>query len=148
MRFVKATGVDALAVSIGTVHGLIPKGYTPELQLELLKEIASVVEVPLVLHGGSGTPEDAVAEACHSGIHKVNISSEFKHAYYQSVKEFVTENPTAVSPTLTLKQAVKEVKKVVERKLNVFGAVGMSRYYGKAKPFGAEAAERKTTIKE
>ena len=148
VRFVKDTGVDALAVSIGTVHGLIPKGYTPELQLELLKDIAKAVEVPLVLHGGSGTPEDAVSQACHGGIHKVNISSEFKHAYYQSVKAFVTENPTAVSPTLTLKQAVEEVKKVVERKLYVFGAAGMSQYYADAKPFGAVAAERKTTIKE
>ena len=148
VRFVKDTGVDALAVSIGTVHGLIPKGYTPKLQLDLLREIAKATEAPLVLHGGSGTPEDAVAQACRSGIHKVNISSEFKHAYYQSVKEFITANPTAVSPTLTLKQAVQEVKKVVERKLNVFGAVGMSKYYEDAKPFGAEADECKTTIKE
>ena len=57
-RFVEDTGVDALAVSIGTVHGILPKGYVPKLQLELLKELAAAVPVPLVLHGGSGTPHD------------------------------------------------------------------------------------------
>lgn len=54
-RFVEDTGVDALAVSIGTVHGILPKGYVPKLQLGLLKELAAAVPVPLVLHGGSGT---------------------------------------------------------------------------------------------
>ncbi len=128
-RFYRDTGVDALAVSIGTVHGLLPKNFVPELQLERLKEIAAAVDVPLVLHGGSGTPEDQVAAACCSGICKLNISSEFKNAYYQSVYRFVGENPTVVSPTLVLKDAVQQVKSVVHRKLTVCGAVHKSGYY-------------------
>lgn len=123
-RFCRDTGVDALAVSIGTVHGLLPKGFTPTLQQDRLRDIARAVDVPLVLHGGSGTPEDQVAAACRNGISKVNISSEFKHAYYQSVQRFIARNPTAVSPTLVLREAVEEVKRVVHTKLTVFGAVG------------------------
>lgn len=129
VRFVKDTGVDALAVSIGTVHGLLPKGYIPHLNLELLEEIRDAVDIPLVLHGGSGTPEEKVAQACRKGIRKVNISSEFKHAYYQSVKDFVIENPTKVSPTLTCKQAVQEVKKVICKKITAFGSADTLQYY-------------------
>lgn len=130
-RFVEDTGVDALAVSIGTVHGILPKEYVPKLQLGLLKELAAAVPVPLVLHGGSGTPHDEVAAACRTGIHKVNISSEFKHAYYQSVREFVTNHPTLVSPTLVLKDAVQEVRNVAGTKMQVLGSAGKSHCYRK-----------------
>lgn len=130
-RFVEDTGVDALAVSIGTVHGILPKGYVPKLQLGLLKELAGAVPVPLVLHGGSGTPHDEVAAACRTGIHKVNISSEFKHAYYQSVREFVTNHPTLVSPTRVLKDAVQEVRNVAGTKMQVLGSTGKSHCYRK-----------------
>lgn len=130
-RFVEDTGVDALAVSIGTVHGILPKGYVPKLQLKLLKELAAAAPVPLVLHGGSGTPHDEVAAACRTGIHKVNISSEFKHAYYQSVSEFVTNHPTLVSPTLVLKDAVQEVKNVAGTKMKVLGCAGKAHCYRK-----------------
>lgn len=130
-RFVEDTGVDALAVSIGTVHGILPKGYVPKLQLELLKELAAAVPVPLVLHGGSGAPHDEVAAACRTGIHKVNISSEFKHAYYQSVREFVEHHPTLVSPTLVLKDAVQEVRKVAGTKMQVLGCAGKAHCYNK-----------------
>lgn len=129
--FVEDTGVDALAVSIGTVHGILPKGYVPKLQLGLLKELAAAVPVPLVLHGGSGTPHDEVAAACRTGIHKVNISSEFKHAYYQSVREFVTNHPTLVSPTRVLKDAVQEVRNVAGTKMQVLGSTGKSHCYRK-----------------
>lgn len=130
-RFVEDTGVDALAVSIGTVHGILPKEYVPKLQLGLLKELAAAVPVPLVLHGGSGTPHDEVAAACRTGIHKVNISSEFKRAYYQSVREFVTNHPTLVSPTLVLKNAVQEVRNVAGTKMQVLGSAGKSHCYRK-----------------
>ena len=128
-QFIIDTGVDALAVSIGTVHGLLPQGFVPQLQLSLLKEIAAVVPVPLVLHGGSGTPHGEVSTACKMGIHKVNISSEFKNAYYQSVKEFVSENPTVVSPTQVLKNAVRRVRQVVGTKMQVLNSVGKVRFY-------------------
>ena len=78
-EFVRQTGVDCLAVAIGTAHGFYTR--PPVINIARLKEIASVVDIPLVLHGGSGTPEDKVAEACANGIAKVNICTEFIAAY-------------------------------------------------------------------
>ena len=78
-EFVRQTGVDCLAVAIGTAHGFYTR--PPVINIARLKEIAAVVDIPLVLHGGSGTPEDKVAEACANGIAKVNICTEFIAAY-------------------------------------------------------------------
>lgn len=78
-RFVEETGIDALAVAIGTAHGFYK--YTPKINIERLKKIAEKVRIPLVLHGGSGTPEDKVVEAINNGIAKVNICTEFVSAY-------------------------------------------------------------------
>ena len=78
-QFVKDTGIDCLAVAIGTAHGFYTK--PPVINIKRLEEIAALVDIPLVLHGGSGTPEDKVAEACVNGIAKVNICTEFIAAY-------------------------------------------------------------------
>lgn len=78
-QFVKDTGIDCLAVAIGTAHGFYTK--PPVINIKRLEEIAAVVDIPLVLHGGSGTPEDKVADACERGIAKVNICTEFIAAY-------------------------------------------------------------------
>ena len=73
--FVQMTNVDALAIAIGTAHGFYTT--TPHINIPKLKEIAKVVDIPLVLHGGSGTPEDQVRQAIQNGISKVNICTEF-----------------------------------------------------------------------
>lgn len=78
-RFVELTGVDALAVAIGTAHGLYTR--PPRINIDRLKEIAAKVNIPLVLHGGSGTPADKVEEAVQNGIAKVNICTEFIVAF-------------------------------------------------------------------
>jgi len=78
-KFVEQTGIDALAVAIGTVHGFY--SFTPKINISRLKEIAAKVDIPLVLHGGSGTPDDKVEEAIYNGIAKVNICTEFVAAY-------------------------------------------------------------------
>ena len=78
-RFVELTGVDALAVAIGTAHGLYKK--TPKINIDRLKAISRQVDIPLVLHGGSGTPADKVEEAVVNGIAKVNICTEFIVAF-------------------------------------------------------------------
>lgn len=84
-RFVEETGIDALAVAIGTVHGFYK--FTPKINIERLKKIANKVGIPLVLHGGSGTPEEKVIEAIHNGIAKVNICTEFVYAYGKAYTE-------------------------------------------------------------
>lgn len=77
-RFVAETGVDALAVSIGTAHGVYKS--TPTLDIKRLGEIKAVTDVPLVLHGGSGTPEDQLVEAIKGGITKLNIYADMRLA--------------------------------------------------------------------
>lgn len=77
VKFCELTGCDALAVAIGTTHGVYKNG-NPHLELELLKELDEVVPVPLVLHGGSGTGDDALAMASKMGITKLNLSNDLK----------------------------------------------------------------------
>ena len=85
LRFAVDTGVDALAVSIGTAHGV----YTaePDLDIERLKLIRDRVDVPLVLHGGSGTPEDQVRESIQAGIAKVNVATFLLNEKRQMIQD-------------------------------------------------------------
>jgi fructose-bisphosphate aldolase class II len=78
VRFVEETGVDALAVAVGTAHGVYLG--TPKIHFELLEELRKKVPVPLVLHGGSGTGDDNISKACRLGICKVNVSNDLKKA--------------------------------------------------------------------
>ena len=78
-RFVADTNVDILAVAIGTAHGFY--NYVPEINIERLKKIAAVVSLPIVLHGGSGTPDSAVRQAIDNGVAKINICTEFIAAF-------------------------------------------------------------------
>ncbi|BBB48017.1 fructose-bisphosphate aldolase, class II [Pelolinea submarina] len=84
-KFVEETQIDALAVAIGTAHGLY-KG-EPKLQFDLLEQIVNSVDIPLVLHGGSGTGDENLARACRSGINKVNLSTDMKYAALQNLKK-------------------------------------------------------------
>ncbi|MBN2642847.1 MAG: class II fructose-bisphosphate aldolase [Victivallales bacterium] len=78
-QFALATGVDALAVSVGTAHGYYAKA--PEISVDRAREINAVVDIPLVLHGGSDTPMDKVREVIRNGFAKVNVATEFQHAF-------------------------------------------------------------------
>ena len=85
VRFVEETGVDSLAVAIGTAHGVY-KG-VPKLHFELLEELAEKVPVPLVLHGGSGTGNENISKACRMGICKVNLANDLYRAALKSLEE-------------------------------------------------------------
>jgi len=84
-RFLAETGVDALAVAIGNAHGFYAR--TPRLDFERLSRIAEKVPVPLVLHGGTGIPEEAIREAVRRGISKINICTEFVAAFGRAFQE-------------------------------------------------------------
>ena len=89
--FIDKTGIDSLAVAIGTAHGIYPKNMKPELKLDLLKTIRDTVDVPLVLHGGSSNPDKEIAESVKIGISKINISSDIKFAFYKKCREVLAE---------------------------------------------------------
>lgn len=126
--FVSATGVDCLAIAIGTAHGIYPKGFVPKLQLELLKEIKKVSPVPLVLHGGSNNPDDEIREACRIGIRKVNISSDFKYAFFKKLNEVLTETGGFI-PAKVLNPSIDAAKVVIAEKMELFGSVGKASLY-------------------
>ncbi len=121
--FVEITDVDALAVAIGTSHGVYQK--TPELRIDRLDEITAVCDRPLVLHGGSGTPDYQMQNAIHHGITKINIYSDVLFALNQGLKGTLNAitNPSTW-PFLVYEDAMKMMKEVVREKLRLFGSAG------------------------
>ncbi|WP_288593939.1 class II fructose-bisphosphate aldolase [uncultured Victivallis sp.] len=113
-RFVEETDVDALAISIGTTHGVYIS--TPKLEIELLKKINAVSPVPLVLHGGSGTPADQLAAAIENGIAKINIYSELTAAWNSTMRDFLNKREqmtcwfsvTCAEPDQAMREAMRE----------------------------------------
>lgn len=123
-KFVDATGIDSLAVAIGTAHGLY-KG-TPKLDFDRLIEIRERVSVPLVLHGASDVPDELVKKAISLGICKVNIATDLKIPFSDAIKAFFKENPSANDPRKYLAPAKAAMKAVVQHKIEVCGS--MNRY--------------------
>ena len=111
-RLSKETGIDCLAVAIGNAHGFYKQ--EPKLDFERLAEIAAVVEVPLVLHGGTGIPCDQIQKAITMGISKINFSSVLRRAFLSSVGEFLKNEPDTIEFMDTMrkgKEALKEAAK-------------------------------------
>ena len=117
--FAEATGVDALAVAIGTAHGVYKE--KPVLDIQRLREIADVVDVPLVLHGGSGLTDDDFRNVIKNGISKVNIFTDINTALCKYIHDNWTEN---LGHTKLMPGAVDAVKQVVMNKIKLFGSDG------------------------
>lgn len=128
VTFVEATGVDTLAVAIGTAHGIYPKDKKPELKLDLLKKIASMVDIPLVLHGGSANPEEEIVAAVKLGINKINISSDMKDAFYKKARE-VLADPHLREPNSIYPPCIAAMKQVCRHKIDLFNAAGKAALY-------------------
>lgn len=128
VSFVERTGVDTLAIAIGTRHGIYPSDLQPELKLDLLAEINDAVDVPLVLHGGSNNPDDEIGQAARSGVNKINISSDIKVAYYDKEREVLKDlqlrEPDSVQPPC--REALKEV---AAQKIDLFGSADKAALY-------------------
>ena len=121
-EFVEASGADFLAVSIGNAHGFY-KG-EPELDFDRLLAIRDAVDVPLVLHGASGIPDSSIRSAVGLGICKINIDTEIRHAFAQSVRQTLAEKPEEIDPRKILGPAIDAMQAVVERKITLFGSEG------------------------
>ena len=122
VEFVEKTGIDSLAVAIGTAHGVY-KG-TPKLDVERLSEIREVVSIPLVLHGTSGVPDEAVIECIRRGICKVNYATDLRIAFSNGVKEYLAANPDAFDPKKYNAVGREKVKEYVMSKMLVCGSNG------------------------
>ena len=120
--FVERTGVDSLAIGIGTAHGVY-KGI-PKVNMEVLSAVRQVVDVPLVMHGTSGVPDEQVRDAVSRGICKVNYATDLRIAFTNGVKEFMASNPNAFDPKKYSALGMNEVTAYVAQKMEVVGSVG------------------------
>jgi len=114
-KFIALTGVDSLAIAIGTAHGIYSG--TPRLDIPRLIEIKKRVSVPLVLHGASGLSAEAVQACIREGICKVNFATELRIAYSDGVKEYLSKNPDAYDPKTYGKAGYDKVKAMVLEKI-------------------------------
>ncbi|MFA5128431.1 MAG: ketose-bisphosphate aldolase [Patescibacteria group bacterium] len=122
-EFVKKTGIDTLAVSVGNVHGImkIRKG-VPKLDLARLKEIGKKVKVPLVLHGASGIPKEEIKKAIKLGIRIINIDTEIRLAFTDSLRTTLSGDKSIFDPRKVLTPAMTAMEKVVAEKIKIFGS--------------------------
>ena len=144
-EFVDRTGVDALAVAVGTSHGAYKFKAEPKLDFERLKAISDRVHVPLVLHGASsvpawiiekaskygaelggakGIPEDHIKKAISLGISKINIDTDLRLAFTATVREVLATSPKEFDPRKILGPAKEAMKEVVKGKMRLFGSSG------------------------
>lgn len=143
--FVEKTGVDALAIAIGTSHGPRKFKGEPVLALDLVTEIKNSVGIPLVLHGASGVsydiveqgekygarwggskgiPDDSIVEAVRRGINKVNIDTDMRLAFVASIRETLWTKPEVIDPREVLRPAIAAIKSVAVGKMRLFGSSG------------------------
>ena len=120
--FVERTGCDFLAVAVGTAHGIY-KG-TPQINFDVLRKIHEVVNIPLVLHGTSGVPDNQVKECIRLGMSKVNYATDLRIAYTHGVKEYMKGSPEGFDPKKYGAFGIEEVRRYVVGRMNVLGSCG------------------------
>ena len=122
-RFVKETGVTCLAVLIGNAHGHYKK--TPKLDIERVKAIREATGgIPLVLHGGSGIPDDQVKAAIAAGVRKMNIGTDVCCAFAEGTKETLDDPKRSIAVDIFMKKPIESVKKLALEKIKLVGADG------------------------
>jgi len=121
-RFVRRTGINSLAVAIGTAHGLYKAA--PVLDLDRLSEIKKAIGVPLVLHGATGLSGDTIKECVKRGINKINFATELRLAYTSAVREKLNSDAYIIDPKIYGGHARECVKGLVKEKIMLSGSAG------------------------
>lgn len=123
--FVKATGIDTLAASIGNLHGLYP--VPKKLDLELLQQIRDSIDCYISLHGGSGTPPHFFKEAAKIGVSKININSEMRKAFRATLEEQLKAHPDEYAVMKLMGPVEDSIQHIVEAHMDVFGSSGQAK---------------------
>ena len=122
IKMVKETGIDALAPALGSVHG--PYHGEPKLGFKEMQEIGdALIETPLVLHGGSGIPDEQIKRAISCGTCKINVNTEFQQAWTALVRETLAKNAEVYDPRKVIGPGLKGIEAVVVQKCEVFGCI-------------------------
>lgn len=120
--FVEKTGIESLAIAIGTAHGQY-KG-EPKLDFERLKKIKGLIKIPIVLHGSSGVPDEAVRKAIELGVCKVNIDTNIREAFVWEMRRRMEADPDEIDPRKLLGPARDATVAIIRGKIKVFGSSG------------------------
>lgn len=127
LDFVNRTGVDALAVAIGTAHGDYPKGKIPKLDFDRLKLLKETVDMPLVLHGGSGSGEENLRKAIKYGINKVNVATDAFSVGKKAMMEALEREPNLDYMHMCM-EAEKRIKEFVKHYMEVLGSANRYKF--------------------
>jgi len=122
VRLARETGIDCLAPALGSVHG--PYRGQPKLGFERMREIRDRTGLPLVLHGGSGLPDDEIVRAIASGTAKINVNTDNQAAFTAAIRAYLEEHPQAYDPRHYLIPAREAVQTAVRAKMRLFGSSG------------------------
>ena len=122
IRFWEETKVDAMAIAVGTAHGMY-KG-EPKIRYDIIEKVASQIEAPIVLHGGSGVPDESIQKAVSLGVGKINVNTENQVAMVKVVRELLDKNPDMIDPRKYLGLAREAIKETVKAKMRLFGSSG------------------------
>lgn len=118
IRYVQETQLDSFAPAVGSVHGLY-KG-DPKLNFELMKQINESINIPIVLHGGTGIYDEQINESIKNGISKININTELQIEWSMGVREYLNSNLNIYDPRKIISSGKQNIKKVIEDKVNLF----------------------------
>lgn len=121
-KFFEETGVNTLAASFGTIHGIIKLtgGVKAHVDVDRIRQVHALVKAPLVLHGASGVPDDVISQAITNGIAIINIDSELRVAFTKELRVFLASHPDEVDPRKFLNPAIEGVKQAAIKKLKAF----------------------------
>src|SRR5690606_22911531 len=122
--FVEATGIDTFAAAVGNLHGSYP--VPKQLDLDLLKQVRDAIPCQISLHGGSGTPGHFFEEAAKIGVSKVNINSDMRKAFRDTLVKVLQDNPDEYAVMKLMPEVIGAVQAVVEEKIALFGSTGKS----------------------
>lgn len=123
--FVEATGIDTFAAAIGNLHGSYP--VPKRLDLDLLKDVRAAIECNISLHGGSGTPTHYFEDAVEIGVTKININSDMRVAYRNTLEKVLKDNKSEFAVIKLMDEVITAVQEVVETKIKAFNAVGKAQ---------------------
>lgn len=125
-EFIEKTNVDTLAVSVGTIHGMFPE--IEKVDHERLKKISVLVNIPLVLHGASGAPDDDITKALTEGIRIINIGTELRIAFSTALRSTLLANYEEYDPRKILAYATEAVEKAAKGKMDLFQSSGKIKF--------------------
>lgn len=123
LRFVKETGVDMLAPAVGNIHGMFKDAPDPALDIARIAAIKKAVQIPLVLHGGSGNTDDDFRAAIVAGISLVHISTELRYIWRKELELALKEHPMEIAPYKVMPEVIKAIEEVVEKRVRLFSGL-------------------------